>query len=725
MRKALALPLMAALLLSCSRTPEQKLDLLSASAAEQIDRYQFTQARLTIGEIGEIDPGHLLIPYYTGLINERRLCYQDALQDYLLVGAVDPEFGPALAGLCRSYSRLGEFTEAVRAASQYARIDPSDRQAATMLARAMIGLGQYIAAAREIDRTAELGLPDALSGLMTARVMHLRNEVDTARALRARAMAEVEESVEFLINAADLYETVGLIDSAMHFSRRMIETAPKDHDLFLDHFFRCLRVGYFFDARRAIDRVSPEDGGETVRTGMWLHYYRAVGERSRARDAAADYRRLTQGALMSVSLEILARAESSDFLSATSDISGMEAIVLKGDYLPEFKKYMAYWLQINYPEIASSLENMAALQNLSAEYTNALDVKLRIAYLMHKIGDFDGYKEFVSILEEYHRSQPDWLTGIADVNAKTIIRKYDQAERLYTRALELNRWYRPAFEHQVAMYRSIERYADALDLFERYPHFAEQYPTAKLLKAGVLAENDRFDDAQAMLIEGTALASGDLAAVAEYLDIIKRRGEIERVDPVIEMLTADRSNPDRLHLAALWECERQRYQKALDLTEQCLSVEPDNADYQAVKARALHGLGRKSEAFELFEENYARDRNNVLNNMFHSRLLADDGIDLDRASNIAREANANTIADLEVWMNLSYVYFQAGRYDLSRGEANKAANSFPNRPEPFFRIGMAMYMEGKPEARENLLKAVALGLVGRQLEQANETLAKL
>ena len=77
------------------------------------------------------------------------------------------------------------------------------------------------------------------------------------------------------------------------------------------------------------------------------------------------------------------------------------------------------------------------------------------------------------------------------------------------------------------------------------------------------------------------------------------------------------------------------------------------------------------------------------------------------------------------WMNLCYVYFQAERYDLSRGEASKASRSFPYRPEPYFWIGMDMYMEGNPEARENLRKSVMLGLTGERLEQAQEVLAKL
>jgi len=78
-------------------------------------------------------------------------------------------------------------------------------------------------------------------------------------------------------------------------------------------------------------------------------------------------------------------------------------------------------------------------------------------------------------------------------------------------------------------------------------------------------------------------------------------------------------------------------------------------------------------------------------------------------------------------MNLSYVYFQIGRYDFSWGEALKASRSHKDEPEPFFRIGIAMYMRGeeKAEVKENLEKAIELGLKGEDLETARATLKKL
>ena len=264
MKKTLILSLIVALIAACSQTPQQKLQSLYATAREQIDHYQFEKARVTIDKIGELDPGSLFILYYTGLIHERQLSYQDAVHEYMIVGTVDPTFGPALEGICRAFSRLGEFTGATRAASENAQQRPADFEARLLLSRARIGLGQYRGAEREIARAEKLGASSAITDLMVTRVYHLRNEVDSARSLRERVMADPQESVDFLVAAAELYETAGLIDSATSFGRRALESRPENHDLLLDHFFRCIRVRYFFEARQAIARIEAKDGGKVV-----------------------------------------------------------------------------------------------------------------------------------------------------------------------------------------------------------------------------------------------------------------------------------------------------------------------------------------------------------------------------------------------------------------------------------------------------------------------------
>jgi len=307
-----------------------------------------------------------------------------------------------------------------------------------------------------------------------------------------------------------------------------------------------------------------------------------------------------------------------------------------------------------------------------------------------------------------------------------IIRKHDKAEALYGEALELDQWYRPAFENQINMYRKLRRFKDALKMFERYPHFDAIYPAIRLLKASVLVENGAIEQGLSEFAAGIVFVTGDLTFFEDFIAALDKGDHRDAIQKVIALLQQHGyENPDALVMLARFECDNKRFPAAAELVDRALALEPENIPASVQKARTLHGLGRKSEAFEIFEANRLKDKDGVDNNYYFSRILATDGIDLDRATNIARETFFDAMGDLAVWMNLAYTYYQAGRYDLARGEAMKASSTFPEAPEPPFWVGMAMFMEGKDGARDKLQEAIRLGLKGDQLERAQETLAKM
>lgn len=724
MKKVLVVSILAAMVVGCSQTPEEEFVSLNATALTQIDEYEFDAAYETVEEMGALNPGSPLIPYNRGLILERQLCYMDAAHEYMLVATVDPDYEPALEGLCRSFSNLGEYGFVIRAAADLVSLRPDDADRRLRSVEALIDFGQSRAAERELSNAAGLGADPAVVDLMLSRLLHLRFEVDTARAIRGEVMKDLPETVECLENAAELFEAVGLIDSSIAFSHRAVKAAPDDHEMFMNHFLRCLRLNYFYDARMAIRDFEANDGGEAVVAAMLVRYYSATGEHSPAKLASTEYRRVTNSSLMSITIDILVRSRGYDLVSANTDLEMLHSQITEQEYLPDFQQYMIYSLLVHSPVVLISRESQQALQEMKGEYGNTIDVKTRVAFLMHKTGEFEGYKEYVSLLEEYHRSQPDWLTGIADVNAHLIIRKYAQADRLYTRALEINHWYLPAFENMVAMYRRLRQFPKALALYEKYPHFEETYPLVRLNKALLLVDNQQFKEGLALLTANLGLAAGDLSFAREFMDIAAWRGNTEAVGSVIDLLRVQDSAPRALQLAAVWSTKLGNYQEGLDLCDRALALE-DDAESYAIKAWAVHGLGRKNEAFELFEENRVRDRDNASNNQYYSHLLAKDLIDLDRASNMAREALFDAYGGFEVWMNLCYVYYQAERFDFCRGEATKASRTYNTRPEPFYWIGVAMEREGNEEARGNLQKSIMLGLSGGKLKKAQELVESL
>ncbi len=725
MKKIILIGLLLTLLIGCTQTPEEKIDSLFQEAVTQINSYNFEKARGTMDQIGEIDPASPYILYCNALIKERQLCFADAAHEYMVIGTIAPTFVPALEGVVRTFSRLDEYILAARAAKDAVELKPGDPYLQLRLAEVLIDAGQIRGAADAVESAESFGVSGTVADLIRPRLYFSLKDVDTALVLKEAALAAAGKSLDDYRAAAELCETFDLADSAVMFSRRALEVSDYHPDVLLDHFFRCLRLKYFFEARKVIDLIPSDGGGEIARSGLRLHLYMADSDRPKVIAETSKYRALTKSAINSVFLDILARTGAGDFLSADSDEDFIIQTLTNGNYIRDFIDFMTYKLATSKSMMMFTREKLDELQKLPREYLNSRDVQLQIAQLMHRTGDFDGYEDLISTLEEYNRNKPDWLSGIADIYSQRNVGKNREAEQLYRRALELDPWYRPAFEGWVDMRRRSRQFDQALGLFDEYSTLASIFPSLRSLKAMILAEKGDVENAWTLFKEYYPLAPGDLTVPSELIDWATLHDKPEVIDSVISLLSTQKENASALQLAAQAACGLGEFQKGLDLIEAAIAIRDTEVDPYAVKAWALHGLGRTSEAFDLFEENRTRDRDNILNGFLHSYLLGKDKIDLERAANIAREVLGSSGFRLDTWMNLCFIYYQAGRYDLSRGEALKASHTYINRPEPFYRLGLAMAAEGTEGAKENLQKAIVLGLAGDDLRTAQEWINKL
>ncbi|MFQ6008925.1 MAG: hypothetical protein ACE5K8_08260, partial [Candidatus Zixiibacteriota bacterium] len=348
---------------------------------------------------------------------------------------------------------------------------------------------------------------------------------------------------------------------------------------------------------------------------------------------------------------------------------------------------------------------------------------LKTAMALMQTGQESKFEKIMTLLAQYHGAQPDWLTGMADVYR--FVKRYDDADEYYRLALQYDTWYRPAFENMIDMHRQLKQRKKVLALFDTYAHFEKRYPEISLLKAVCLVESDSIEEGINLFEQHFRQLRGDLTRFTEFITLLdkkKRQGEVKQFYHLL--LQINRDNPDALVLAAKFECDLKKFETTLSLAEEALTIEPGCVSASVQKARALYGLGKRTEAFAIFEKNLELDEYNIDNNYYFSRILATEKTDLRKAVNLASRAVFDADHDLRTWMNLCYAYYQSGRYDLSRNEANKAIQKFAEEPEPYFWAGMAMHMEGNEEAKTNLRKAIDLGLKGKLLETARRTLEK-
>jgi tetratricopeptide (TPR) repeat protein len=341
-------------------------------------------------------------------------------------------------------------------------------------------------------------------------------------------------------------------------------------------------------------------------------------------------------------------------------------------------------------------------------------------------GQFDIYDDAMEALHDRHGDDPAWLTRIGQMLENDIVFKYDVVEQHYEAALRESEGYLPAFERLVSMLIEREEFEKALTAFASHPDFASHSPRLALLHAICQVRSGNVDDGMRLFTDNIAFVKGYVYLYDDFLRALDLRYEIRKLLEANGMMASlNAGNPDALVIAAQWEADFENFADAAELAQKAEEIEPDNFLGSIQKARAWYGLGRKREAMDLFRELAEKRPHNPDLNLYYSHALASEKKDMRTASNLAREATGSVRNLLRAYLNLWYVYMQQERYDGAAGTARKVTMVFKEHPRPFFCLGKALYMDGKAQAREELERAIGLGLAGEDLAEARRMLEGL
>jgi tetratricopeptide (TPR) repeat protein len=715
------------LMQGCSKSPQEKVFELFQKGLRQLERYDYEAAQATFEEIGQIDPGSPLGYYGTGLVYERQMRIYDALHVYMALTNTKPSYASPYESLWRVLTWLKQWDDATSAAVEYARLLPNNPSAQRTLAEALMNIGQYGRARQELNKAIELGGDQTVINVGIARAYALEHKNDSASVLFEKAVSRSPQSPDFYAEAAAYYEAVGLVDSAVTMGRLAFEKDDYDFHLGLNQFYRALEHDYFYEARRVIERLREAGAPEPTLKGLEIFYYLAVGHETKARHASDSLSTYFPLSISTLIYDMTVRAGNlGDMLTGTQNIAAIKQLMKRNNYDQEYQGYMRYLLAVLFSGFYQDPVAIPVLQDVPGKYANRLDYKLNNLLVELRTGQQKKFDKNMELLIQFHSTQPDWLTGLADIYADRGVKKYDTADSYYRRALQYDQWYRPAFEHLVNMYHRLNKPQKALQVFADYPYFEQQYPALSLLKAYCLVESGSIPAGVRLFKDNFVHVRGNLTEFREMASLLWKKNALPERESLYRMLPEINGDiPDALVLAAEFECDQGDFEKAQSLAEKAAAIEPEYIPASVQKARALYGMGKRDEAIEIFERNLVQDRFDISNNYYYSRILAFDKSDSNKAANLARRALFDAPGDLKVWMNLCYVYYQIGRYDLARGEAIRAMNKYGYEPEPYYWAGMAMFMEGNKEARENLEAAIDLGLKGELLKSARETLDKM
>lgn len=714
------------LLAGCSTTVEDKRDALFKKGMSQLDKFRFTDADTTFREVLWTDTTSFLGPIGISLTQERQFLHWDALHFWEKITDRNPNSLEGALGAMRVYRRLGLSEHALRRANLAASLDSTSGDPQVEVARLCLETEQYDAARRTARAAVAVGQPEAVGSMIEARALLLIGNSDSSRTYAERALASPATSSLFYRVAADYFEERRALDSAMFLSAKSLTAGTSGFDEMAEHFFRALRVGYFAEARRLIDSVEAIGGVTPLSTIMDLYYSWATDQDFRGLQVSGVLSQMSLSAISPLMLDALAHDRLSNFTMVDGDLNALQNRLRRGNFEQSFRDFMSYYLALFRTRGHDPVAALGLLRDRYPYRFSDVGHALNELYLVHVTRQPELFTQMLDSLKQFRKTDYRYRTDLADVCGDSAVQEVPRARALYEEALTLHPLYRPAFDGYWKMLNRQRLPEEALSVFEQYPQFAELYPDLAVHNAMFLVRNGKVEAGVEKFLQSFKPVSGDARLTDDMIRWLFRYYRTEEAGRIAEALVGVQGdNVDALAVAAETFNRIGDYERGLELADRALKREPDFSAASAHRAWSLYKLGRNEEAFKLFADVYRVDPESRALLRYYAPALAESGRDKAEAENLARRGVFAGTDILEGWLNLCYVYMLVGRPDLAKGEAIRARNSYLWSPVVHYYVGYAEYLLKQDGARDNLTKAIELGLQGDDLDRANAALEEL
>lgn len=691
-----------------------------------ISDLKFDEADEVFEKFLESDSLNYLGLYGSALVDEHRFKFIDALIKYMTIVEAAEDIPAAYLGLYRMYSFFDMPSEAFATGYKYIELAGTSIESSRLKAEILLASNKYKRLRKEVSDQSLFAEHKGEKNFIIAQTFQLEKSFDSAQFYFEAGLKNSDESPSYFLAASDFLARAGLNDSAITFSAKAIELSNYSYLMTIDHFFMLLKNNYFDQANHIIKKLSSI--GLNNKTVQLLHYYNYFYQKrfNMSRYALNEFMREGSSGFSRDYYDFLVGCKRDEGNSPGDLMKLILSNMYRTGYSNEILSNVNYILLRNIAETKNHISTLREIEQLSGIYLSKKDIKLMKIEQLYLSGQTKEAENSISALSKSNARNTEWLTAVGNIYKNILIRKYDKAEQNYKDVLKFDKWYRPAFENYIQMFRQNKNYKKSLQVFKDYPHFENQFPDLRTLKAVCLIESGKFDRGFKLLEQSIDNNKEDLTIFKDlfYASLIqKNNAGFEKILSLLENYNGH--NSDALTIASEKYLKMNNYNKSENLSQKAFDLNNENNDAKVINAFANYKLGQVQSAEQILNTIIIEDRYNSKANMYLAQLLATEGKDFDQASNLARKAVSFSQYGYDEWMTLCFAYYQMGRYDLCRGEAIKSSRKYNKLPIPFYWLGLSQFEEEKDGAKENLTKALELGLTGEQLEMANKVLKLL
>lgn len=715
------------LVVSCSFFQKSEDQLFNAGL-ESLNTGNFYGAIELFEKIDSLYPDSPYGYYGRAIAYEKDRRPIDALNEYLRILRNNNDFKPGLKALIKLAARTDRPSLALNISSQYGKIEDDSLAVFALNAEMLLHIGEYQMAREKMAKVTSGTPNNPKQNLFYSKLLLHQGDLEAALSHCSQAVAENRNDIEVLMEAGDIYSSIGRYDSATILYHEILKKEGVDYYLKADVAEAFIDINCLANAHRLIGELEQEPFKNNVVPYLKTKLFLAEGQALRVKEY---YSRTISKNKMTPAQQLF----MAEVRWRTKDIQGTIMALEHADQVAETDSFhigLRDEIMLKKPELFLQDGDWRSADGILKNLEGLLPLDFKTTYLKSGIGLLSGNKalsdEWLTRLEILVEDNPYRLVKFADLYK--LADSLEKSGIYYDKALTNDKINIGAILGKVNVLKSQKRLNDAIDFLENrnqliiynrliYPELISLY-----------REKGNFKKAREFVNLLINIAPEDIDRYRLAVELAEEDGHQEDVESIVQSCL--KNNPDNgyaLLLAGEFYTETGQKNEAERYLQSAISTNIMSHEVYYQLGRLMENKGETDSALAYFEKS---EQANQFFGKAYSRMAAiminKEDIDEKALAGIMNyirlaQRGAKNPDDL---ITIGRAQAIQNKFKAASRNFNKALEIDPKNPEYNYYTGMNyIKLDSLQKAKTYLNKAIKYGLSDKLKLQAQNALGRL
>ncbi|RKX18115.1 MAG: hypothetical protein DRP51_09725, partial [Candidatus Zixiibacteriota bacterium] len=488
-----------------------------------------------IESFNKIDSTYPESPYgYYGraIANEKDRRHIDALNEYLRILTNNSDFAPGLKALVKLAAKTDHPSMALDISSQYGQSEDDSLAVFALNAEMLLIIGEYQLAREEMAKLTTEATCNSQQHLFYSKLSLHEGDLEASLNHCSQAVAENRDNIEILLEAGDIYASIGYNDSAATYYRNVLKTGKTDYYQKADIAESFIDINYLADAYRLVNELAQVTSKNNVIPYLQTKLMLARGQAFRAKEYYAK----------TVSKNRISPAQQlymAEVKWVSKDIQGTIMAMEHADQIAEGDNYhlgLRNEITLRKPQLFLNNNDWRSAEGIMTTLEGLLPLDFATVYLNAGIGLLGGKKEAANEslirLEILVEDNPSRLVKIADLYMQ--VDSYEKATDYYDQALTNDKINAGAILGKVKILKRKNRFNDAINFLENLDHFVIYNHLIYPELISLYRETGNIKKARDFVNSLIGIASGDIDHYRLAIELAKEDNSPQDVESIVK-----------------------------------------------------------------------------------------------------------------------------------------------------------------------------------------------